>query len=107
MQKLADNLGAIPVRLGREQRVLAVEEAVLLVSDLPQNSVDLQYEGRFEVLVGDGGAVAGVERPRDARLDTAQEHARLGLSQQHECGVSHVAMDDESGLYRLIMSSYI
>ncbi len=98
VQKLSDDLEAIAVRLDREQRVLAVEEAIFLVPDLAEHAVDLHDEGRLKVLACDGRAVARVERPGDARLYAAQEHACLRLAQKDERGVRHVSVDDEPHL---------
>ena len=98
VQKLADNFWAVAIRFGREQRVLTVEEAVLLVSDLAKHPVDLHDERRLEVLVCDGGVVARIQRPGNAGLDAAQEYARLRPTEKDERGVRHVSVDDEPHL---------
>lgn len=50
------------------------------------------------MLVCDGRAVTLVERPCDAGLYTAQEHACLRLAQKDERDVRHVSVDDEPHL---------
>ena len=93
MEKFSNDFGTVTMRFGGKQRLFTVEEAIFFVSYLSQDTIDLQNEGRLKVLIGHSGAVARVERPSDARLDTTQKDARFRFAQKNERRIAHVAVD--------------